>query len=214
MHVLAILLLIVAAQTVRIGGVPTVPNGIVAPPTVATFTYPAYTDEARNRKVEGVVTVEAAFDTNGTPTVIRVVKGLGFGLDENAINVLKDWRFLPATRNGERVSVVAQVDVEFKLQNDWFKVGSGVTPPQVTDRVNPQYTPEAKRLGLSGTVVVEAIVREDGSLKVMRVLRSVDPALDESAIKALEQWKFKSGTRDGKSVNVKLNLEVNFKLNK
>jgi len=110
-------------QVVRIGSTPTIPNGIVAPPQVVSSTYPAYTDEARNRRIEGVVTIEAAFDPAGNPTVVRIVKGLGYGLDENAAAILKDWRFLPATRNGDRIAVIAQVDVQFNLQNDWFRVG-------------------------------------------------------------------------------------------
>ena len=201
-------------QGIRIGNMPTIPNGIVTPPKLVSYTYPAYTEEARDRKIEGVVTVEAAFDASGSATVFRVVRGLGYGLERNAVAVLNDWRFLPATRNGERVAVVAQVDVEFSLQNDWFKVGPGIEPPRIIQKVDPRYTPEAKHLGLTGTVVVEAFVREDGTLKVIRVLRPVDSGLDQNAIKALEQWKFTSGTRDGKSVNIKMNIEVNFHLNK
>jgi TonB family protein len=199
-------------QVVRIGSTPTIPNGIVTPPQVVSSTYPAYTDEARNRRIEGVVTIEAAFDPAGNPTVVRIVRGLGYGLDENAAAILKDWRFLPATRNGDRVAVIAQVDVQFSLQNDWFRVGNGVSSPDVTERVTPKYPPEAKLKGVSGTVVLEVIVQKDGTPKVIRIVRSPGSGLDEMATQALEKWKFNPGIKDGMPVAIKMNVEVNFNL--
>lgn len=59
--------------------------------------------------------MEAAFDTEGNFTVLRIVKGLGYGLDDNALAALRNRRFAPAYRNGSRVTVISQIDVAFKL---------------------------------------------------------------------------------------------------
>jgi TonB family protein len=92
----------------------TSPTGVV-PPRVLTHPSAAYSDEARRRWIEGTVIVQAQFDEAGNITVLKVVKGLGYGLDENALAVLKDWRFSPALRNGLPVSAIAEIEVPFKL---------------------------------------------------------------------------------------------------
>ena len=85
---LVLALTIFSIQGVRIGDVPTIPNGILNPPQPISSPPPAYTDKARQLGVEGVVTIEAAFDLDGRFDVLRVVKGLGFGLDESALAAL------------------------------------------------------------------------------------------------------------------------------
>jgi len=108
-------------QRVQISGIPTVLNGAVIPPQIVTHPNPIYTDEARQRRIEGNVVVQALFDSDGNFKVLRVLKSLGFGLDESALTALQNWRFLPAVRNGERVSVVADIEVPFKLLEDEYR---------------------------------------------------------------------------------------------
>jgi periplasmic protein TonB len=93
-----------------------------------------------------------------------------------------------------------------------FHVGGGVTPPSVLSRVEPQYSEEARKARYQGTVVLEAIVRTDGTVDIQRIVRSLGFGLDENAIQALKQWKFRPGMRNGVPVNVSLNIEVNFNL--
>ena len=104
-----------STQIVKIGSIPPIPNGGMVPPKLLAYSPPAYTPEALNQVVEGTVTLEAAFDVYGNLKVLRVINGLGFGLDDQAIAALKAWRFAPATREGETVPVIAQIDVDFKL---------------------------------------------------------------------------------------------------
>ena len=85
------LLLLLAPQRIRMGDTPAVSTGVVAP-QVATYTDPFYTRTARENKIEGTVTVEGAFDVYGNVTVLRTVKGLGYGLDESALAALKSWK--------------------------------------------------------------------------------------------------------------------------
>jgi TonB family protein len=93
-----------------------------------------------------------------------------------------------------------------------FKVGGGVTPPTVVQRVEPQYSEEARKARYQGTVVLEAIVRKDGTCDILRIVRSLGFGLDENAIQALKQWRFRPGMRNGVPVDVALNIEVNFNL--
>jgi len=93
-----------------------------------------------------------------------------------------------------------------------FRVGGGVTPPTVLQRVEPQYSEEARKARYQGTVVLEAIVRKDGTVDIMRIVRSLGFGLDENAIQALKQWRFRPGMRNGVPVDVSLNIEVNFNL--
>jgi TonB family protein len=93
-----------------------------------------------------------------------------------------------------------------------FRVGGGVTPPTVLSRVEPQYSEEARKARYQGTVVLEAIVKRDGTVDILRVVRSLGFGLDENAIQALRQWRFKPGMKNGVPVDVALNIEVNFNL--
>ena len=93
-----------------------------------------------------------------------------------------------------------------------FRVGGGVTPPSILSRIEPQYSEEARKARYQGTVVLEAIVRKDGTCDIVRIVRSLGFGLDENAIQALKQWRFRPGMRNGVPVDVALNIEVNFNL--
>jgi TonB family protein len=93
-----------------------------------------------------------------------------------------------------------------------FRIGGGVSPPSVVSQVQPEYSEEARKARYQGVVVLEAIVHPDGSVEIIRVVRSLGFGLDEKAIEALQQWKFRPGMRGGEPVPVALNIEVNFNL--
>jgi len=76
---------------------------------------PIYTPEARSLKLEGEVLLEVMFEANGQLHVNRVVRGLGHGLDETAIDAANKMRFKPALRNGQPVDSTAVVHVVFQL---------------------------------------------------------------------------------------------------
>ena len=88
---------------------PTNPVEIVSKPK------PLYTDEARKLNLEGEVLLEVMFGANGDLHVNRVVRGLGHGLDEAAVNAASKIKFKPAQRNGSAVSSTAIVHVMFQL---------------------------------------------------------------------------------------------------
>jgi TonB family protein len=97
------------------------PANVVTPPTVLTHPSAAYTAEARQRGIQGTVIVQAYFDADGNVTVLKVVKGLGYGLDESALAALQGWRFAPALRDGLPVSAVAEIEVPFNIENEQLR---------------------------------------------------------------------------------------------
>src|SRR5579864_7100244 len=89
-----------------------------APTTPVEITYkpnPVYTDEARQLKLEGEVLLEVSFGANGSLHVNRVVRGMGHGLDDAAINAANKMRFKPALRSGQPVDSTAIVHVVFQM---------------------------------------------------------------------------------------------------
>lgn len=96
------------------GGVYRVGGGIAAPQALATPD-PAYTEEARRAKTQGTCVLAVIVDADGRTRDIRVVRGLGFGLDAKAVEAVRQWKFEPAKKDGKPVNVAINVQVEFKL---------------------------------------------------------------------------------------------------
>jgi periplasmic protein TonB len=96
------------------GGVFKVGGGISAPQPISTPD-PEYTEQARQAKTQGTCVLWLIVDDQGRPRDIRVVRGLGSGLDTKAIEAVKQWRFEPAMKDGRPVNVQISVEVGFKL---------------------------------------------------------------------------------------------------
>jgi TonB family protein len=88
----------------------------------------------------------------------------------------------------------------------------GVTPPTLISKIAPAYTEEARRAKYSGTVVVNVTVDASGRSVDLRVLRSLGMGLDEKAIEAVQQWRFRPAMKDGKPVVSQAQVEVNFRI--
>jgi len=97
-----------APEILRVGGEVSAPVKIEGPK-------PEYTDIAHRARVQGVVIVQATIDENGDVTDAKVLKGLPMGLDQKAIEAVHQWKFQPATRNGEPVKVYHNLTIEFRL---------------------------------------------------------------------------------------------------
>jgi TonB family protein len=76
---------------------------------------PEYSEEARKAKFQGVVVLYVEVDASGRATNMRVIHGLGLGLDEKAMEAVKQWRFRPGMKDGKPVRVAAQIEVSFRL---------------------------------------------------------------------------------------------------
>jgi len=95
---------------------PILVGGDVKPPERVFAPQPAYTEIARRARIQGVVIVQAIIDKAGNVTNVKVLKGLPMGLEEAAVDAMKQWKFKPATLNGRPVTVYYNLTVNFKLQ--------------------------------------------------------------------------------------------------
>jgi protein TonB len=92
----------------RVGGGVSAPHAIYAPD-------PQYSDEARRAKYQGTVVLWVVIGPDGRPRDLRVVRTLGMGLDEKALEAVRQWRFEPAMKDGHPVAVQVNIEVSFRL---------------------------------------------------------------------------------------------------
>lgn len=92
-----------------------------------------------------------------------------------------------------------------------YQIGGSVRPPVATYTPGPEFAKEASKNKFSGNVVVALIVDANGNPKNVHVLRGMGMGLDEKAVQAVQRYKFKPATKDGKPVAVYVNVAVNFR---
>ncbi len=93
-----------------------------------------------------------------------------------------------------------------------YQIGGSVRAPVLTYSVDPEFSEEARKAKFSGNVQVALVVDEQGRPKNIRVERGVGMGLDEKAVEAVRQYKFKPAMKDGHAVPVELYIEVNFQI--
>jgi TonB family protein len=89
-------------------------NGIKGPQVISKRE-PAYNNLARMLKVQGTVILQLVIAADGTPYAFHLFRSVGFGLDEEAVRVVKEWRFRPATRDDNAIAVYVTIEVNFRL---------------------------------------------------------------------------------------------------
>jgi protein TonB len=90
--------------------------------------------------------------------------------------------------------------------------GSGVTPPQLVYKVDPEFSEEARKAKHQGVVVLTIEVDDKGNVRNLRVRQSLGLGLDEKAMEAVSRWRFRPGVVDGKPVVTEAVVQVNFQL--
>jgi TonB family protein len=93
-----------------------------------------------------------------------------------------------------------------------YRPGSGITPPAIIREVKPDYSEEARRRAIAGDVVLEIVVRRDGTVGNIKLLQGLGAGLDQRAIDAVRQWRFAPALRYGTPVDVMVEVAVEFKL--
>jgi TonB family protein len=96
-------------------------GGSVKPPKLIHQEDAQFSAEARRKKISGEVMVQCIVDLNGLPQELKVVKSAGYGLDEQALKAVQQYRFAPATKEGQPVQVTINVSVNFQIfQKHWW----------------------------------------------------------------------------------------------
>jgi TonB family protein len=180
---------------------------------------PVYPPQAKEARIQGTVRFTAVIDTGGHVRNLTLVSGHPL-LVEAAQQAVQQWRYKPTLLNGEPVEVVTQIDVHFTLGGEpkpdniagAYRAGGEISAPSPIYKVEPEYSQEARDARLQGTVVLRAVIDADGRPGEIRVLRPLGMGLDEKAIEAVSQWRFRPGVKDGQPVPVQANIEINFRL--
>jgi TonB family protein len=92
------------------------------------------------------------------------------------------------------------------------KIGGSVLTPKLTHSVDPQFSDQAREQKKGGTVLVSLVVDKLGVPQNVHVLRGVGLGLDEKAVDAVKQYRFKSATENGRPVSVYMTIEINFRI--
>jgi TonB family protein len=180
-------------------------NG-VSQPILLSKVEPVYSQLARKLVVEGFVDLYAVIAPDGSPRNLRVLRSIGFGLDDKAIEAVAHWKFKPGYKDGNPVSVAATVQVNFRLMDGprvlrWHTVGmgfardNGATPPEVEDGIIPKSDKNNGR----ESAVFEFTVTTTGAVTDIRSLQS-SGAGAEALAHSLGQWKFRPAFKAGMPV--------------
>lgn len=176
-------------------------GGGVTSPSVLSKTEPQYSEEARKAGAQGAVVVSLVVRENGIPTDLHVSSPAGMGLDEAAIDAVRQWQFKPGTKEGTPVPVRATIEVNFRL------LGAGMRPRRIVfdDPAQPGRpvvrgsTPivlsgEAWQTPFPKCITARGILQQDGSLASIRI----DPVLSEQTerdfVNTLSRWSFEPAT--------------------
>ncbi|HEY4087249.1 MAG TPA: M56 family metallopeptidase [Bryobacteraceae bacterium] len=96
-------------------------------------------------------------------------------------------------------------------ESDVMHVGNGVSAPELISKTEPEYSEEARAAKFGGSVLLRIVIGTDGRAADFEVIKSLGMGLDESAIAAVQQWRFRPGMKAGVPVKVQAQIEVNFR---
>ena len=174
---------------------------------------PQYPPLAKRSRVQGVVRLNAVIGKDGTVQKLTLIEGNPL-LVPAAIDAAKQWIYKPPVLNGESGTVTTEIKLNFTLSpsgSEEVPPGS-ISPPAIVTKREPQYTQEAIDAKLEGTILIRLIVGADGVPQDVQVVRGLGLGLDEQAVEAVRNWRFKPGMKDGKPVPVQVQVQVNFRL--
>jgi TonB family protein len=188
---------------------------------------PIYPADAKAARVQGVVVLHAIIAKDGTIANLQVISGPP-PLLVSSIDAVRQWKYKPYLLNGEPTEVETTININYTFGESTDspaqgaaaeyegapvrKIGGGVSVPVVIYQVDPEYSAQARDAKFSGIELVNLIVDTAGHPQNVHILRGVGMGLDEKAVEAVKQFRFKPAMEGGTPVPVQLNIEVNFKL--
>ncbi len=162
-------------------------------------------DEARIRNQTDLIAVSrASLEKTNSSMMLEIRKDLS----------KQQWDRLQEIQALRRSSAAlsATTDTAHIGDDEVYRVGGTVKAPRVLYQPLPSYTQEARDAKAEGIVLLQGIVRKNGRITDLQVLRGIGYGLDQKAIETItNEWRFEPGTRDGQPVDVQVNLEVSFR---
>lgn len=190
-------------------GVYRVGNG-VSPPRILYKVEPVYSKEAREAHFEGAVVLVTVVGADGRPRHLRVLRSLELGLNDNAVSAVSKWLFAPGTKDAQPVDVVAQVEVNFKLdKTKWhssglqFHLPEGATRPILTKVVAPRPSDDAATPNVRLTFDID----EKGVPVNIPIENASNEGWSRDVAAALSKWRFTPASKDGRPVSVSCTMD-------
>jgi TonB family protein len=183
-------------------------GGDVKPPVLFHKQDPEYSEAARAARLQGSVVLSAVIDAEGNAREMHIVKSLGLGLDEKAIDAVINWRFHPATKAYVPVAVETTIEVNFRLpvdQRAWlttrvaFDTPQGATGPVLIE----SHSQPAAGLEEHAAVRVSFDVDLQGIPQNIQVDDSSDPKFDDEVIALIREWRFQAALNSGRAIEVR-----------
>ncbi len=190
-------------------------------------TEPEYTDEARIAELEGTVVLAAEIDESGLAQDLHVAESVGLGLDEEAIEAVKQWSFRPAVNPDPRMKTVTQIHVDFRLpskQSLWHLIGvrfqapAGVSRPvfqkalyPIGAGIGPEAMEEGRVLVAIGRLATARLtfdIDERGMPVNFRVANASEPVWGTEATGVVSQWRFTPASANGIPVAVPCTVDL------
>jgi TonB family protein len=97
-------------------------------------------------------------------------------------------------------------------EEEVFQPGGDVKPPKLTHYVEPEFSPKSKEAFVEGVVRISTVITSQGEPSAFRVVSGLNAEEDRTAVEALKKWRFQPGTKNGRPVNVRVTVEVEFHL--
>jgi TonB family protein len=173
------------------------------PPRITYKAEPEYSEEARLASLEGSVVLRVVVGANGKPGDARVIRGLGLGLDEKAIAAVGNWRFQPATKDGEPKDTQAQIQVNFRLLNvKWHLQRAEFHLVETSQRpmIDKVKAPDIADGVPGATVTVTFDIDEKGVPFNPQVEKTSDEEWSRKVTEAVKKWRFTPAFKDGHPV--------------
>jgi TonB family protein len=195
------------AQVYRVGGG-------VSPPGLLHQVEPTYSEEAMKAGLEGKVLLQAVVGTDGKARDVKVLRGLGLGLDENAVAGVGAWEFVPGKKDGQPVNVQVRIEESFgslekEPNNSWhvtrveFHLADGAGRPVIEKAVAPPVGDRAS----SATASVKFDIYEKGEPGNVRIEKSSDQGWARDVAAALGHWRFTPASKNGNPVSVSCGMD-------
>ncbi|MEO8098075.1 MAG: TonB family protein [Acidobacteriota bacterium] len=172
-------------------------------------------DSAACPAAGGGTIVDLRIGSDGVPRQIRPRTSRDT-LGAAAAKAIESWRFKPGTIDGKDREAEGSIEFECGpppvLDSTVYRIGNGVTPPEVIYKPEPSYTKEARAAEMQGDVRLALVVDATGHTTEIHVVTPLGFGLDAKAMETIKLWRFKPGTRAAKPVNVEASILTSFHL--
>ena len=189
------------------------PGAATVPPILLTRSEPSYTEEALIARLQGTVRLSAVIDEEGTPHDIHVLRPLGLGLDEKAVEAVSGWRFKAAIRDGRPVALPTEIDCVFAVPQEarqWslrgaqFNVPDNASQPSILAAPFPRRSAQA----LNVAARVSFDISPQGTPVNIQIEHSSNPAVDQEVIDLIREWRFLAALRNGTAIQTHATFDL------